>query len=126
MSTAFLHRRPENKARAACRNAAGVPGAARKPPTHYDVGAAMGFLSWGRAPWQNVPPGARQPRMVHAIRSVRQRPAENLEPGDGFPSHSTHRHQTESPDPAFPSPSPREGPGAAPWRSRALSAGTAA
>jgi hypothetical protein len=87
MSTAFLHRRLVCKARSTCPNAACGPGAARKPRMHYDmrVPSVVPPLRL-KALWRNGGIGSGQPRRAQARRSERQRPAQILASGDGFPS----------------------------------------
>ena len=94
MSTASRYRATVCKARAACRNAAGVPGAGQTSPAHYDAGVPVGFPLGGRALLRNVPDGSGQPRMTRVIRSVYQGHAKILAPEGGFPSYlTTHRRK---------------------------------
>ena len=104
MSTASRYRATVCKARAACRNAAGVPGAGQTSPAHYDAGAPVGFPLGGRALLRNVPDGSGQPRMTQVIRSVYQGHAKILAPEGGFPSPPTTNHRRKAAQKHFPPP----------------------
>jgi hypothetical protein len=109
MSTASRYRATVCKARAASRNAAGVPGAGMRPPTHHDVGVPIGFPYAGCARTRNEPVGSGQPRTAKAIRSVNLRPAQILAPDGGFPSSNLSKPRRkaakqQSPPPYFSMP----------------------
>ena len=96
MSTASRYRETDCKARAERRNAASVPGAAKRPPTHHDVGVPQGFPCRGCAPTRNVPLGSGQLGMTQVMPGMRPWLAQILALNNGFPSHSHLKHRRKT------------------------------